>query len=112
MFRTAATILATATAAVAIAVPGAAIAGAKPAPQPVGTISPMTTTIKTVDLQAGATGQGETQAQCDRRAAAINSWYDELDAQTFAGNHEAAATANNNAEALADDALSAGCFLF
>lgn len=112
MFRSAATVFVTATAAVAIALSGATIAGAKPAPQPVGSTSPVTTTIKTVDLQAGATGQGETQAQCDRRAAAINSWYDELYTQTVAANHAAAATANNNIQALEDDALSAGCFLF
>ncbi|MBB3038654.1 hypothetical protein [Hoyosella altamirensis] len=111
MFRTAAKILASTTVATAIVLPGTAIAGAKPAPQPVGASTPLTTTT-TVGLQAGATGQGETQAQCDRRAAAINSWYDELYTQTIAGNAAAAETANNNVAALEDAALSAGCFLF
>ena len=64
-------------------------------------------------VSAGATGQGASQPACDRMANAINSWFDHAWDQLSAEPPDAAGgrTALNNAQALVDQALDAGCFV-
>jgi len=80
---------------------------AMPAPQTTQTTADRSTT--TAALSAGATGDGPaTQADCDRYADAINSWGQAADT---AASHDDMINAVNNASALEDKAMDAGCFL-
>lgn len=68
--------------------------------------------VKTGRVRAGATGTGASQAQCDQAAANIQSWYTAGD-QAYQGGNTAGFNHDNAvAEALEDQAMSDGCFIY
>ncbi len=65
-----------------------------------------------VYLEAGSTGQGPADdKECERRAAAINSWSDQANADVINGDAEGAERSAGYVEALEDQALERGCFI-
>ncbi len=62
-------------------------------------------------VQAGSTGQGDTQEQCDRRANFINALFKLAGEKLDEGDLESAATAAIIADQQVHDAQSAGCFI-
>lgn len=64
-----------------------------------------------VYVQAGATGQGESQEQCDQRAELINNWTELGHSAANFGDFESAMLAWGNAIEEVENAENAGCFI-